>query len=190
MNVRDGRTDRSRATARRPFRRQGPRRRRVKDRKGMSIVEAAVASAIVGVLLVAALRTVGSSVATQAQTAQRMSAQFLAEGMLSEATQKSYQDPDSAPRFGYESGESPSLKTTFDDVDDYDAWQESPPQNQDGTPMTGFDGWERQVTVEWIQAADVTQTAGSESGAKRVTVAVKFGGKVVTTQVAVRTAAP
>ena len=36
------------------------------------------------------------------------------------------------------------------DVDDYDGWSASPPEDKNGNPLVGFDDWGRSVSVEWV----------------------------------------
>jgi type II secretory pathway pseudopilin PulG len=154
------------------------------------MVEVAVSAAIAGLLLVAALRTVANSVAAQSQAAMQSAADFLAEDLLAEVLLKAYKDPTSSAGLGVDAGESPSAKTTFDDVDDFAGWIESPPQHRDGSPMTGLEGWERRVSVEWVSATDVNQTASTESGVKRISVVVRQKGATLASRTALRTAAP
>lgn len=160
------------------------------SRDGFSMVEVAVSAAITGVLLVAALQTVANSIATQAQAATRSIADFLAEDLVTEILQKAYMDPAASAGLGPETGESASAKTTFDDVDDYAGWTESPPQRRDGSTMTGMDGWQRQVSVEWVGSTDVNQTSPTESGVKRISVVVRLRGATCATRTAYRTSAP
>ena len=39
-------------------------------------------------------------------------------------------------------------------VDDFNGWSESPPQERDGTVMSGLSGWQRSVLVERVTPAD------------------------------------
>jgi len=94
------------------------------------------------------------------------------------------------PLFGREVNELLSSKANYDDVDDFNGWSESPPQDRDGTVMSGLSGWQRSVVVDWVVAADPTQVSLSETGAKRVTVTVKHKGITIATRVAIRTNAP
>ncbi|MCR4411431.1 MAG: prepilin-type N-terminal cleavage/methylation domain-containing protein [Thermoguttaceae bacterium] len=164
--------------------------RRHRRRGAFSLVELAVSAAIAGLLLVAALRTVASSIATQSQAAIASMADLLAEDLLAEILEKSYADPVSSAGLGVDAGESPSAKTSFDDVDDYAGWNEAPPQARDGTAMTGWEGWQRQVAVAWVIPTDVSQTTATESGAKRITVTVRYRGATRASRNALRTSAP
>jgi len=153
-------------------------------------MEAVVSCALVGVLLLTAMRTVGMSVLTQYQSSEQTTARLLADGLMAEILAKSYKDPDSTPQFGPESGESSTSKANYDDVDDYQGWSESPPQFADGTAMPDLTGWRRSVAVDWIDPSDLSQTKLWDTGAKRITVTVRHNDIVVATRIAIRTQAP
>jgi MSHA pilin protein MshD len=155
---------------------------------GFSLLEVTVASVLVGVLLVAAMRTIGASAFAQSQAAERATGEFLADGLMAEILGKCYQDPDGNAVFGPEPGE--STKKDFDDVDDYQGWSESPPQFADGTAVPGFDGWTRRVSVVRVDPANPGVTAIGETGAKQITVIVEHRGITVSTRIALRTEAP
>lgn len=165
-------------------------RRYARNRGGFGLVETVVATALVGVLMVAALRTVGVSIFTQYKAAERTAGQMLADGLMAEILAKSYADPDSSPQFGPEAGESSTSKANYDDVDDYQGWNESPPQYADGNPMPDLTGWKRSVAVCWVDPSDVSKDKSSDTGAKRITVTVQHNNVTVASRIAIRTAAP
>ena len=54
--------------------------------------------------------------------------------------------PADRPAFGPDSGESSwHRRSVFDDVDDYNGWNESPPQYRDGTTIPDRDDWRHRV---------------------------------------------
>jgi len=158
--------------------------------KGLSLLEAVVSTVLVGVLLVAALRTVGASVFTQYQSSERATAHMLADGLLAEILAKNYRDTGSSPLFGREAGESSTSKANYNDVDDYQGWSESPPQFADGSTMPDLTGWQRSVAVDWVDPLDLSQTQLWDTGAKRITVTVRHNNVVIMTRTAVRGDAP
>jgi hypothetical protein len=89
---------------------------------------------------------------------------------------------------GPEIDEGTSTRLDFDDVDDYDGWTASPPQEKDGTELTEYAGWTRNVTVEFVDAfAPGGSATVSDTGAKRITVTVTDPRGAETTVVSVRT---
>ena len=63
---------------------------------------------------------------------------------MAEILQASYEDPDGpSAGIGLDASELTASRATFDDVDDYDGWLASPPQQRDGTAMQELPGWSR-----------------------------------------------
>ena len=156
-------------------------------RRAFTLVEAVVSLVIVSAMLVAALSAVGASRLSQHRTSQYSRGQLLAESLMAEILQQDYQDPNDPVVFGCESGESTSTRVDFDDVDDYNGWSSTPPVQKDGTQIASLAGWQRSVTVQWVDPADITQVQGTESNAKRVTVTVSCDNKQVASLAAIRT---
>jgi hypothetical protein len=136
------------------------------------------------------MRATAASGTGQYKTSQRATARLLADGLMNDILPNAYEDRDVTPLFGPEGNESAANKTTFDDVDDFNGWIESPPKDRAGATISGMNNWERRVTVERVNPADPTVVVGSESGAKRIVVSARFNGVTVATRTAIRTGAP
>jgi type II secretory pathway pseudopilin PulG len=158
------------------------------SRTAFTLVETIVSSLIVGAMLVAALSTVGASRLSQYKTSQTTRGQLVAESLMAEIVHQDYSDPDGSPVFGCESAESTGTRADFDDVDDYHGWSSSPPANKDGSAIPNLVGWQRSVTVEWVDPMDPTQVKSSETKTKRVTVIVTNKDMKVASMVALKTA--
>lgn len=154
--------------------------------EAFTIVEAMISTIIVAMMFVAALNTVGASRVTQYKASQVIRGQLMAESLLSEILQQSYEDPDGTPIFGLETGELGTTRAAWDDVDDYEEFTESPPATKDGTVLTNATGWERQVRVEWVAASDPTTAQTAETGIKRVVVTVRYTGSPQTSLAALK----
>ncbi len=159
-------------------------------RNAFTIVEAVISTVIVAVMFVAALSTVSASRVTQHRAALVNRGRLLADSLLSEVLQQSYEDPDGTPVFGIESGEPTATRTNFDDVDDFDGWSSSPPVGRDGTPLTNSTSWKRTVQVKWVDPSDAGQVSAAETGVKRVTVTAEYAGVPQASLVALRTTDP
>ena len=171
------------------MKRLGPRLAGAARRRGFSLLEVALSALLVGVVLAAAMRTVGGSVFSQYRVAERITARFLADGLLTEILAKDYKETGSTT-IGPDAGESSTSKAKYDDVDDFHNWSESPPQLADGTAMPDLAGWRRSVEVAYVDPADLSQTSLSDTGVKRITVTVTHNEAVVATRIAIRTEAP
>lgn len=154
---------------------------------GFSLMETVMATLLVGLLLTAVLSNVGASKMGRYNLSERSRGYALANDLISEIINSQYQEPTDTPLFGRESGELSTVRSQWDDVDDFNGWSESPLQRRDGTAIPNTTGWTRSVTVDRVTPANLTQTVGTESGAKRITVQVKHGDRVVAKRIAVRT---
>ena len=153
------------------------------------MIEATLSIVIVGVMLVAGLNTLGSTRMTQHKLGYGIRAAALAEDLMSEILQQYYEDPDLAPgSFGRSIAEDDEGdRTLFDDVDDYDGWSASPPQDRDGAPLVGANGYTRSVSVDWVLSSDLNQTSVSATGIKRISVFVSHADGVRISLYALRT---
>ena len=94
----------------------------------------------------------------------------LADDLMEEIKSKRF-DENEAPNepvapaaLGIDGGEVSTDRRTFDDVDDYNNWQKSPPQAIDGTVLSDFSEFSRSVQVvyvtisgaDWISSAATT----------------------------------
>ncbi len=158
--------------------------------RAFSLAETAMCVLLVGGVLVVALNTVGDATVGRQKMGDHGRGQLLAQDLMTEILQKAYEEPDETPAFGPEASEGTVSRTDFDDVDDYDAWDASPPQEKDGTPMTSLTGWRRSVTVDFVYPSNLnTKTGSTDEGIKRITVDVTFNGVPMASVVAIRTAA-
>lgn len=157
--------------------------------RGFSLIESLVAMLLIGLLLVAVLRTVGASRATQAVVERRVLAEELAYALLEEALAMPYEDPEEPGGFGAEGGDpAGSARAKFDDLDDYHGWVGSPPQTRDGQPIPGAGGYERRIDVSRTNPSDLT-AAVTEVGLRRVRVRVYWDQKLLADLSALRSAA-
>jgi hypothetical protein len=154
------------------------------------MVEAAFCVVLVGGLVVVSLDTLGASKMAQRNLGDHALGQLLASALMSEIMNQSYQDPNELALFGPELSENPTLRSSFDDVDDYSGWSASPPQNRDGTSIPGLSGWRQSVTVDFVDQADLNNPWVSGTGVKRVTVTITHYSVVVATLVGVKTGTP
>jgi hypothetical protein len=150
------------------------------------MIEATIATLITGGMLVAAVSTVGSSARAGQITTDRGLGMQLAQQLMSEILPLAYEEPEDTPGFGRETGEGADSRANYDDLDDYNGWSSSPPEEKDGTAMSDLVGWQRDVTVAYTRGDDLTATEGAEMGLRRITVTVSHGGVDAATLVAVR----
>jgi MSHA pilin protein MshD len=142
----------------------------------MTLVEVMFCVVVMSTMLVAAFGAVGSAAKTRIVQQESSQGLALARQLMAEILQTRYKDITN-PVFGIEAGD---VRATFDDVDDYDGWQESSAKYADGTAIPGGTGWKRKVNVDWVSPTDPTQKVSTDQGLKRVTVKVSNpAGKTV-----------
>jgi MSHA pilin protein MshD len=146
--------------------------RRHLPQRGFSLVEVVIATLVVGLVMVAALNSVGAYIRGQQHVANRGRAVMLANDLMTEILTRSYEEPDDSPVFGPEPGEGAVSRADYDDVDDYHGLNNSPPLDRNGAPLAGGDPWQRAVTVEYVDPDSPGTTVGSDQGVKRITVTV------------------
>lgn len=158
--------------------------------RGFTQVEVAMAALIVGLLLISAMNLAGSAVRGQLSNSDKLKSRGVASGLLAEILELPFQDPNSNPVFGPESGETttPATRNLFDDVDDYNNWSSSP-QTKSGTAIP--DTFGLTTTVQVVLAdPDRLESDGSgspSSDVKQVTVRVLRGSTPVAVLTAVVT---
>jgi Tfp pilus assembly protein PilV len=143
--------------------------------RGVSLVEITVSTLIVGAMAVAALNALGAATRSSVDAGRRGIATTLAAELMTEILSAEYIEPDSGGVFGPETDEAAEgNRSLFDDVDDYHAWQASPPQDKPGAALPDRADWRRQVAVEHVEPGDLTNvlSASNDQGVKRITIEV------------------
>lgn len=150
--------------------------------RGFSLVEAAIASVILGVLVVGGLETLGAATRARRNMSDRAIAQACAELLASEIQGKAYEDPeDGAGSLGMNSGETGPDRSRFDDVDDYTSYSQVGPTYADGTSLGLGETWVWSVKVEWvaIDADGGLAASGTETAIKRITITIRRSARLV-----------
>jgi len=153
-----------------------------KKNLGFSYTEILFASLIISVLLVVALKLFGNIARSTRDAAADDTAEQLALDMIREIKALPYEDPlvPGDTTIGLETGESSVSRATFDDIDDYDGWSASPPQQKDGTSLPQYSGFTRAVSVKFVSPSDFSKNQTANENFKKVTITVSRAGKIVT----------
>jgi type II secretory pathway pseudopilin PulG len=164
-----------------------PSRRSRCAQSGLTLVEVVASTMIVGLMAVAALNSLGAATRSSEWIGNRAVAQGLADELLAEILQTAYADPSGSLAFGPDGTESAGPRAAFDDVDDYDEWNASPPQYRDGAAMPDRANWRQRVHVNRVDPSDPIQISVSDQGAKRIRVLIEYRDQILAEQIAVRT---
>ena len=155
---------------------------------GFTLVEAVISIVLVGLLLVAAINTLGATAVSKRNIEHQALGYTLAQDLMAEILNQAYEEPDDTPEFGRESSESGGDREDWDDVDDYEGWSATPPETKDGEPLDGYDQWTRSVEVAFVNPTSLNDLGGN-TGVKRITVTASFNGVPAAELVAIRTQA-
>ena len=149
------------------------RHKQSQKRRGLGLIEIVASTLIVGVMLVAALNTLGAVFRSQRLNAARLTGPGLAYELMGEILSLPYEDPeDPGGAIGRDFGESGGDRVDLDDVDDYDDWSSSDAEDKDGVTHPGYTGWQRTVQVRWVRVGAVATTESNDTGLKLITVTV------------------
>lgn len=155
------------------------------SRTGLSLIEVSISTLIVGLLLVAALKSSGQTLRSRAAASVPLRGEMLARELMTEILDGVYEDV-TAPAFGPEAGEMTGNRSLFDDVDDWHGWSASPPCQKDGTEIIGFTEWQRDIAVQLVDITSPATVSATDQGIKRVTVTVRRNGIIVSQEVSLR----
>lgn len=161
-----------------------------RHRRGFTLIEAVISTLVVSILLMAAMGAVRSARATQVSLALRSRGAALGQALMSEILTQAYADSAPGEVLGPEAGETAATRAAFDDVDDYHRLDEPTPLTRGGDALDSTGKWRRLTAVAWVDPADPTRESASETGVKRITVEVSFGGKPIATLVSLRSRYP
>jgi hypothetical protein len=74
---------------------------------------------------------------------------------------------------GIDSGENADNRASFDDVDDYNGWQRTPPQSIDATVLSDFSRFTRSAAIDYVRLNGATWVySGTPTYYKRIIVTV------------------
>ncbi|TSA10255.1 MAG: type II secretion system protein [Deltaproteobacteria bacterium] len=135
----------------------------IKGSRGISLVEILMVIVVMAIAIPPLISFIGSGTVKIVDSERRMVALGLAQGLMEEIKSQHY-DEKAAPPYSYplgpDTGENAGDKATFDDMDDYDGWQES------------SRGFTLSVTVFYVDPADLNTMVPSETLHKRIAVQV------------------
>jgi hypothetical protein len=152
----------------------------VKASRGYILLEATIAYVVLSLALVSLLPLFILSIRANAATGRIATAVQLASELMEEVAARRWDQKTPVPprivpaggQLGLDSGEAPADKRVFNDVDDFQGWSESPPQDPLGRPLPGLAGFSRDVAVSYVDAAFQPSTAPTDY--KKVTVCARF----------------
>ena len=154
-------------------------------RTGLSMVETVIAMFIVSVTVVSALALVPAIKRGEGELQDRALASALASQMIAEVRLVPFESDTTK-------AEADALgREGFDDVDHFDGWSASPPEEPDGTEIDWAAGFTRRVAVVMVSRdrLDPVGSGSADTGVRVVTVTIERSGGELATHRCVRTLA-
>jgi len=159
-------------------------------RGGFTLIEAAITTVIIGVGCLAMLQLLGAGTVANGEGTELTKAMNLAGNIRECLTGVAFCDPVVKDNWGLDTGESMTVLSTLDDLDDFDGKTFSPPIDARRAKLTSpnYNGWSQTVKVESVNPDDLTKVKAHLTlepqlrPASRITVSVIHNGKTVYTQ--------
>ncbi|MCK4623849.1 MAG: prepilin-type N-terminal cleavage/methylation domain-containing protein [Phycisphaerae bacterium] len=149
-------------------------------RGGFTLVEALIASAIVGIGLMAMLLASKSGTQVNASAREITHAINLGQEVREWTLKLPFLDPDTPDNPPGPDGSSP--QTFVDDLDDLKSVTYSPPRDGTGQALSDMTGWSQQITLSWRNPDNLLETvADGASEMIYVEVVVSHEGQSVLT---------
>ncbi len=155
-------------------------------RRGISLLEVVISIMLVSIVLIGSLRAASTLLLSRYVDVNRIRGELLAEVLMTEILNQSYEDAVN-PVFGMESGENTSNRNSYDDVDDYQTFTESPPRSSTNVALSGFGQWTWTANVQWVDPVDLATPSASETDVKKISVTANTAGIEMCRLVAFRT---
>ena len=149
--------------------------------RGFVLVEVTIAYVLLTVALVALLPVFIMAIRAGKKTEQLQAATYLSQELLEEVRMRKWDEKTTSTTrlhidnpsatLGPDAGETSTDKTTFDDIDDFNGWTETPARDPLNVALPDFTAFSRSVTVTYVDSS--LAAAGGTSDYKRVTVCSK-----------------
>jgi len=142
-----------------------------KHRRGFTLIEAAMTTAIVGIAFVAALELFAACTKQNRAGGQMTVAMMLAQHAQEMTIGLPFTDPNPlTATFGAETGETPA---TYDDIDDFNGRSFSPPIDALRQPINELSQYTQTVTVAPV-SVNQPGSAGTAGAAVRMSVTISY----------------
>jgi len=132
-------------------------------RDGFTLIEVAVATAIIGLALAALLGAVASGTRTNDAGKKLTQAVFLAQEIREWTIGLPFSDPDPGDADNPPGPDGSNPQTFVDDLDDLMAVTFSPPRDGGGAPITDMTQWSETITLTWRDASNLSSTVSAGS---------------------------
>jgi type II secretory pathway pseudopilin PulG len=147
---------------------------------GFTLIEAAVATVVIGLGIVALLAAMGAG-ARNSQTSQQLTQAVLLTQEIREWTVAlPFSDPDPGDQGKPPGSDGSSPQVFVDDLDDLMGVTYSPPRDGRGNAIAGLHDWAQTITITWLDPTDFSVTLPpGDSNLVDVRVDITYQGRQV-----------
>jgi len=158
----------------------------IMNNKGFTFIEIIMVIVVLGIIMPGVMLYFIQGVSDSAAAQRRTTAIFLAEGLMEEIKSKSWDETaginstcSNASAIGPDPAEN---RSSYDDVDDFNGIDNTPPRDSQGAAMANYPGFRQQAEVYYVDAANLNADAGSTRCYKRIAVTITdtSGGGAIT----------
>ncbi|MFB3891858.1 MAG: prepilin-type N-terminal cleavage/methylation domain-containing protein [Phycisphaerae bacterium] len=151
-------------------------------RGGFTLVEVAVATAIIGLGVAALLATIAAGTRSNAAGQKLTQATFLAQEIREWTLRLPFSDPDPGDAGNPPGPDGSDPHVFVDDLDDLMDVTFSPPRDGRGSAISGMDNWSQTITMTWRDPSSLsTIVSPGASNAIYVQVVVSYHSQPVLT---------
>lgn len=144
--------------------------------RGFILIEASITYIVLSLALVALVPMFILSLRANKASEKVAAATYLSQELLEEVRLHRWDEATPRPAvhiaagsaIGLDAGESAVDKRTFDDIDDFNGWTESPPQDPVMRALPAFQAYSRSVTARYLDSS--FNPSGAPTELKQVTV--------------------
>lgn len=141
---------------------------------GFTLIEAAIATVVVGMGIVALLHAMGAGTRVNHEGSSVTQAVFLGQEIREWTMQLPFSDLDPGDAGNPPGSDGSDSQVFVDDLDDLMNVTYSPPRDGQGYVIDGMDGWYQTISIEWKDPANLTLTVPAGS-TDTVSVTVTVG---------------
>lgn len=155
-------------------------------RSGYLLMEAVVVCLILSLSIVALIPIFAMSAKGNRRSERILVSSHLAQELMEEIKLRKWDEaaslrpgPVASPSaLGPEPGEDSLDKRTFNDIDDFQGWEEDPPQDPVMRPVADFKGYQRSVSVKYVGGN--LSPSSFPTNYKQATICVKYENVIQT----------
>jgi len=155
--------------------------------RGFTFIEIIMVIVILGIIMPGVMLYFIQGVSGSAAAQRRTTAVFLAQGLMEEIKSKWWDETatginstcSNASAIGPDPAEN---RASYDDVDDFNGIDNTPPRDSQGGDMNNYAGFRQQVAIDYVVAADLNSAVGGPTCYKRIAVTITdaSGGGAIT----------